>query len=376
VQSKSTMPRRFGLMLFAVGIVFGGIFGFKAFIDAQIDAFFDEMPAPTATITAAEVRVDRWTPEIRAVGTLEAVQGATLTTEIGGIVREILFQPGTEVSEGTVLLRLDTETDQAQLASLQAAARLADQELRRARQLQQERNISEAEVQRRESEAEQARATVVAQQARIRQKSLRAPFDGVLGIRRVNLGQFVAPGDPIVALESVDPIFVNFTLTERRLGQIRKGQPIAVGVDAFADSFEGEIIAIEPRVRSASRSFEVQALLDNPEHRLRAGQFARVTLALGEPEEVLVLPQTALRFNPFGNSVFVIYEDDAGQLRVRERFVRTGERRGDLIRITEGLEAGERVASSGLLKLQNETAVAITEEARPSEDPTPRPPNA
>ncbi|TVP80206.1 efflux RND transporter periplasmic adaptor subunit [Thioalkalivibrio sp.] len=370
------MPRRFVWMLLAVGIVLGGIFGFKAFIDAQIDAFFDEMPAPTATITAAEVRVDRWTPEIRAVGTLEAVQGATLTTEVGGIVREILFQPGTEVSEGTVLLRLDTETDQAQLVSLQAAARLADQELRRARELLQERNISEAEVQRRESEAEQARATVAAQQARIRQKGLRAPFDGVLGIRRVNLGQFVSPGDPIVALESVDPIFVNFTLTERRLGQVRKGQSIAVGVDAFADSFEGEIIAIEPRVRSASRSFELQALLDNPEHRLRAGQFARVTLALGEPEEVLVLPQTAIRFNPFGNSVFVIYEDSEGQLRVRERFVQTGERRGDLIRITEGLEAGERVASSGLLKLQNETAVEITEEARPSEDPEPSPPNA
>jgi membrane fusion protein, multidrug efflux system len=370
------MPRRFVFMLIAVGIVLGAIFGFKAFVGAQIDAFFDEMPAPTATITAVEARTDRWTPEIRAVGSLEAVQGTILTTEVGGIVREILFQPGTEVSEGIVLLRLDTETDQAQLVSLQAAARLADQEFRRARQLQQERNISEAEVQRRESEAEQAQAAVAAQQARIGQKSVRAPFDGFLGIRRVNLGQFVSPGDPIVALESVDPIFVNFTLSEHRLGQVRKGQPLAVHVDAFAERFEGEITAIEPRVRSASRSFEVQALLHNPEHRLRAGQFARVTLALGEPEDVLVLPQTAIRFNPFGNSVFVIYEDADGQLRVRERFVRTGERRGDLIRITEGLAAGERVASSGLLKLQNETPVAITEDARPGEDPAPRPPNA
>ena len=370
------MIKRFILMLLVVGILFGGIFGFKTFIDAQIDEFFDQMPVPTATITATEARVARWSEEIRAVGTLEAVQGTTLTTEVGGIVREILFQPGTEVQADTELLRLDTETDQAQLASLQAAARLADQELRRARQLQQERNISEAEVQRRESEADQARASVAAQQARISQKSLRAPFDGILGIRRVNLGQFISPGDPIVTLEAVDPIFVNFTLTERRLGQIRTGQSIAVDVDSFADSFAGEIIAIEPRVRSASRSFEVQALLDNPEQRLRAGQFARVTLALGEPTEVIVLPQTALRFNPFGNSVFVIYEDDEGQLRVRERFVQTGERRGDLIRITEGLEAGERVASSGLLKLQNETPVGITEEARPSEDPAPSPPNA
>lgn len=370
------MSKRFFLMLIVVAVVFGGIFGFKAFIDSQIDAFFDSMPVPTATITATEARQDRWTPEIRAVGTLEAVQGAMLSTEVGGIVREILLQPGTEVMEGTVLLRLDTETDEAELVALEAAARLAEQELQRARRLVQERNISEAEVQRRQSEAEQARAAVAAQRARINQKSLRAPFDGILGIRRVNLGQYVSPGDPIVTLESVDPIYLNFTLAERRLGQIRTGQPVQLEVDAFSERFAGTISAIEPRVRAGSRTFEVQALVRNPDGRLRAGQFARVTLAAGEPEDVIVLPQTAIRFNPFGNSVFVIYEDDEEALRVRERFVQTGERRGDLIRIVDGLEVGERVASSGLLKLQNETPVEITDEARPSEDPDPRPGNA
>jgi membrane fusion protein, multidrug efflux system len=370
------MTRRFFLMLFAAALVLGGIFGFKAFIDSQIQGFFDTMPVPTATITATEARVDRWTPEVRAIGTLEAVQGSELSTEVGGIVREIMFQPGSEIIEGTELLRLDTETARAELVSLEAAARLAEQELQRARRLAQEQNISEAEVQRRQSEAEQARAAVAAQRARINQKSLRAPFDGVLGIRRVNLGQFVSPGDPIVTLESLDPIYVNFTLTERRLGQVRPGQAVEVVVEAFADTFRGQITAIEPRVRAESRSFELQGVLGNPERKLRAGQFARVTLKVGEPEEVIVLPQTSIRFNPFGNSVFIIYEDDEGQLRVRERFVQTGERRGDLIRITEGLEAGERVASSGLLKLQNETPVEITEEAEPSQDPAPRPDNA
>jgi membrane fusion protein, multidrug efflux system len=370
------MSKRFLLMLAAVTLVFGGIFGFKAFIDKQIDAFFDNMPVPTATITATEARLDRWIPELRAVGTLEAVQGAMLSTEVGGIVREILFQPGSETVEGSVLLRLDTETDQAELASLEAAARLAEQELQRARRLAQEQNISEAELQRRLSEAEQARAAVAAQRARINQKNLRAPFDGVLGIRRVNLGQYVSPGDPIVILESVDPIYVNFTLTERRLGQVRTGQPVLVSVDAFSESSEGEISAIEPRVQAGSRTFEVQALIQNPDGRLRAGQFARVTMSLGDPQEAIVVPQTSIRFNPFGNSIFVVYEDDVGQLRVRERFVRTGERRGDLIRVLEGLEAGERVASSGLLKLQNQTPVEITDDARPSEDPSPRPGNA
>lgn len=370
------MNRRFLLMLLAMTAILGGIFGFKAFINAQIDAFFDAMPIPTATITATEAHIDHWTPEIRAVGSLEAVQGAVLSTEVGGIIREILFQPGSEVVEGTVLLRLDTETDQAELLSLEAAARLAEQELLRARRLVEERNIAEAELQRRQTEAEQARAAVAAQRARINQKSLRAPFDGVLGIRRVNLGQFISPGDAVVTLESVDPIYVNFTLAERRLGQVRAGQPLQVHVDAFAETFAGRITAIEPRVRTDSRSFEIQGLLPNPDRRLRAGQFARVTLATGDPEPVIVVPQTAIRFNPFGNSVFVLYEDDTGQLRVRERFVQTGERRGDLIRIRDGLEPGERVASSGLLKLQTGTPVAVTEEAEPSADPAPRPPNA
>ncbi|MFO8152186.1 efflux RND transporter periplasmic adaptor subunit [Thioalkalivibrio sp.] len=370
------MNRRFFLMLLVVAMVFGGIFGFKAFIDAQIETFFDEAPVPTATITATTARVDRWTPEIRAIGSLEAVQGATLSTEVGGIVREILFQSGSEAVEGTPLLRLDTETDRAELVSLEAAARLAEQEWQRARRLVEERNISEAEVQRRRSELEQARAAVATQRARINQRSLRAPFDGVLGIRRVNLGQYVSPGDPIVTLESLDPIYVNFTLAEGRLGQASAGQVVQVRVDAFDETFEGRISAIEPRVRAESRSYEVQALVQNPERRLRAGQFARVTLATGEPEERIVLPQTAIRFNPFGNSVFVLYEDEEGQLRVRERFVQTGERRGDLIQIIDGLAAGERVASSGLLKLQNETPVAITEEAQPSEEPDPRPDNA
>ena len=370
------MNRRFLLMLLAVAVVFGAIFGFKAFIDAEIDAFFDEMPVPTETITASVARADHWRPEIRAIGSLEAVQGATLSTEVGGIVREILFQPGSEVVEGTPLLRLDTETDRAELASLEAATRLAEQEWQRARRLAVEQNISEAEVQRRRSELEQARAAVAAQRARINQRMLRAPFDGVLGIRRVNLGQYVSPGDSIVTLESVDPIYVNFSLAEGRLGQVKTGQSLELRVDAFAETFAGTISAIEPRVRAASRSFEVQGLVRNPERRLRAGQFARVTLATGKPQAVIVLPQTAIRFNPFGNSVFVIYEDDEEQLRVRERFVQTGERRGDLIRVVDGLEEGERVASSGLLKLQNETPVEITEEAQPSEDPDPRPDNA
>jgi membrane fusion protein (multidrug efflux system) len=370
------MSRRFFLMLLAVGVVFGGIFGFEAFVQTQIDAFFDNMPVPTETITATEARAAFWTPEVTAIGTLEPVQGTALSMEIGGIVREISFAPGTRVTEGEVLLRLDTETDVAELQSLRAAAQLAEQELDRARRLEQERSISEAEVQRRQAAAQQARAAVSAQQARINQKNLRAPFDGVLGIRRVNLGQFVAPGTAIVSLQALDTLYVNFTLPERWLGQVMVGQAVEIQVDAFDQAFSGQISVIEPQVRSASRNFEVQALLANPDNQLRPGQFARVRLATGDAERVVQIPQTAVRFNPYGNSVFVLYEDEDAQLRVRERFIITGERRGNLIRVLEGLEPGERIASSGLLKLQNTTPVRITDQAEPVESLTPRPPNA
>lgn len=190
-----------------------------------------------------------------------------------------------------------------------------------------------------------------AQEARIRQKSLRAPFAGELGIREVSVGQFVGPGDPIVVLEALQPLYVNFTLPERRLGEIALGQDVRVEVDAFGEEFTGEVTAIEPRVRAASRMFRVQALLENEQGRLRAGQFARVTLDRGESEEAVVAPQTAIRFAPWGQSVFVIAEDDEGQLRVEQRLIETGARRGDLVQVLDGLEPGERIAASGLLKL-------------------------
>lgn len=374
------MKTRFVLMLLVLGLLLGSVFGFKAFINTQIDAYFDNMPMPTASITATEAKTDTWTPQVTAVGNLQAVQGTLLSTEVGGIVREILFESGREVRAGTALLRLDTETDQADLESLEAAARLAEQELRRARQLSQQANISEAEVQRRQSEAEQARARLLAQGARIAQKTLRAPFDGTLGLRRVNLGQFISPGDPIVLLEALDPIYVNFSLNEAWLGRVTPGQTIQVQLDTLNETRVGTISAFEPRVRTGSRSFEVQATLDNTDRQLRGGQFARILLAVGAPETVVVVPQTAVRYNPFGNSVFVIVPADEAAsetpLVVRERFVETGERRGNLIRIVSGLEPGERIASSGLLKLQNGTPVIIRDAPRPDEDSSPHLPNA
>ncbi|WP_019024647.1 MULTISPECIES: efflux RND transporter periplasmic adaptor subunit [unclassified Thioalkalivibrio] len=369
------MSKRFFLMLLGVALVLGGIFGFKAFVDQQIAEFFDEMPEPTATINAATVETDRWAPQLRAVGDLEAVQGATLSFEAQGIVDRIHFANGAFAEAGETLVELDTELDEAELESLRAEAQLSARELERARGLVQRNDISDSEFQRRATEAQQAQAAVNAQEARIRQKRLRAPFDGQLGIRQVNEGQFVGPGDPIVVLESLDPLYVNFTLPERRLANVERGQSVEVTVDAYGETFEGQITAIEPRVRAASRMFRVQAMITNEDHRLRPGQFARVTLQRGEPEEGLVVPQTAVRFAPWGNSVFVIFEDDDGDKRVEQRLVEIGERRGDLVRIVDGLEEGDEIAVSGLLKLQNDTPVKITEDAQPDAERDPRPAN-
>ena len=371
------MNRRMVVMLIGVGILFGGIFGYKAFVSAMIDDYFDSMPPPTATITAAEVSRMTWTPGLEAVGSFSAVQGAMLTTEAAGIVREIRFASGDRVEAGAELVVLDSEADRARLRSLEAAKRLADLELERARRLAAQNSISEAELTRRQSEAEQAMAAVNEQRARIAQKTVRAPFAGELGIRQVNVGQYLSPGDPVVSLQSVDPIYVNFNLAERYVADVRRGQTLRVRVDARDAEFRGAINAVEPSVRDSTRTFAVQATVDNLDGLLRAGMFGRVSLDIGEAEDVVVAPLSAISFSPYGNSVFVVSEDDDGQLRVSRRFVQTGSRRGDLIRITQGLEPGDRVATSGLLKLRNDAVVKISDDeaVQPRQDPDPRPDN-
>lgn len=371
------MNKRMIVMLIGVGILFGGIFGYKAFVNAMIDDFFDNMPAPTATITAGEARHMSWTRQLEAVGSFSPVQGAMLTTEVGGIVREIRFESGSTVDTGAVLAILDSETDQARLRSLESAQRLAALELERARLLASRNNISEAELQRRESEADQAVAALNEQRARLAQKTLRAPFSGQLGIRQVNVGQYISPGDPVVSLQSVNPIYVNFSLPERQVAEIRRGQELTVRVDARDSQFSGTVNAIEPSIRDSTRTFETQALVENPDGLLRAGMFGRVSLNIGQPDDVVVAPLSGVSFSPYGNSVFVITEDDDGQLRVNRRFIQTGARRGDLVVVTEGLEPGDRLATSGLLKLRNDAVVTISDDpaVQPREEMAPQPDN-
>ncbi|MEE4296439.1 MAG: efflux RND transporter periplasmic adaptor subunit [Wenzhouxiangella sp.] len=372
------MNKRMILMLAAVTVLFGGIFGYKAFVDQMIQSAFDDMGPETVTVTASQVRSEQWTPQVEAIGTFNPVRGVELSLEMSGIVREVFFENGQSVEPGQRLLALDTSVDEARLTERQAALRLAELELERQRRLFQQRSISEAVLDRAAAEADQARAAVAASQASIDQKILRAPFTGRLGIRQVNPGQFLAPGSPIVSLQSLNPIFFDFTLPQRQLPLLSPGTRLVAGVDAFPDqTFSGEVTAIEPRVNESTRSFAVQATFDNSEERLRPGMFAHADLDLGAPREVLVVPRTAIRSSTYGDSVFVI-EDEGEGLKVVQRFVRTGTARGDLIAVLDGLEAGDRVAASGLLKLQNNTPVQIDDDpdVQPSENPDPRPGNS
>lgn len=387
-RSPST-TRRMVLMLTLSLIVFGGIFGVKWFGSKQMNAMFDNMQPPPATITAAIAREETWDDTLEAVGTLVAINGTDVTTEAGGVVRAIRFEAGQPVRKGDVLIELNTENELATLRALEAAAKLAVTQRDRWRELGAQKLVSRDEVDQRVAEAAAAIARAEAQRALIAQKTIRAPFDGILGIRRINLGEYVQPGSPLVSLQSLDPIYLNFTLPEQRMGQVGVGAIVRATVDALpGQTVEGRITAIEPGVDASTRNFTVQATLRNPDRALRPGTFAKVGFDTGARRNVIVIPQTAVSFNPYGNSVYVIGEagkpgegkaqpaqgDAAAQgttLVVSQRFVKTGVTHGDLVAVLDGLKPGERIASSGLLKLRNDATVIVDNKVQPNADAKP-----
>jgi membrane fusion protein (multidrug efflux system) len=387
------------IMLAVTAVVFGGIFGFKWFGNKMMNQFFDNMPMPPIAITATEAQEQTWPATVEAVGTVTAVNGIAVSAEVAGVVQSIRFRSGDRVAAGTVLVTLDSVVDQAELRTLEAQLSLAETELARGQDLFGSEVMAKSQFDRLESAAAQAAARVEAQRALIAKKTIRAPFAGVLGIRQANLGQYVSPGTPLVTLQSMDPIYVNFSLPEQRLGTLAVGMDVSAGVDAFPDAaFSGRINAIEPRVNESTRNFDVQATFRNTDARLQPGLFARVRIALPKSEHYVVVPQTAVSYNPYGNSVYVIQEATAGAaggtgpqptegaqatsagqgptLVVTRRLVKTGPTRGDFVAVIEGLKPGERVATSGLLKLRNDAVVVVNNAVTPAADLQPSPPES
>lgn len=372
------MNKRLVVMLIGTGIVFGAIFGFKAFGLRMMNEAMDNQSLPAPTVSTAIAEEVSWGAEISAVGGFSAVQGTELATESSGIVDSISFESGARVKKGDVLITLTSLTARAELDSLKADARLAAQELKRVERLVEKKVMAKSELDRRVAELESARAKAIAQGARLSTKTLKAPFDGALGIRRVSLGQYLAAGTPVVSLQSLSPIYLDFSLPEQRIADVQPGLPVVATGDAFPDrSFTGKIHAVSATINPDTRNFEVQAIFDNPDQLLKPGMFAHVRIKLpAVNQRLIVVPQTAISYSPYGNSLYVVARaagDESVAPRVKRRFVKTGVQRGDLVAIDSGLQAGEEVVTSGLLKLQNDIEIVVDNEVLPDASVTPDP---
>ena len=376
------MNKRMMWMLIGTGVVFGGVFGMKWFGGKMMNQYFDNMPMPPAVVSSAVAKSENWAASLNGVGSVVASNGADVTTESGGIIAALHFESGARVKKGDLLVTLSAGTERADLARLQAQADLAQSEFARLERLYKLDAISKSELDRAQADLSAARAGADAQRAKLAQKQIRAPFSGQLGIRQVNVGQYLSAGTPIVSLQAINPVFVDFTLPEQNQAAVQNGQTVSVVVDSQPGrTFSGVISAIEPLVDSKTRNFKVRARFDNADEALRPGLFARASIGLANTASVVTIPQTSVSYNPYGNSVYVIQsvkgKDADGkavdELVVRRRFIKTGETRGDLVAVTDGLKAGEQVATSGLLKLQNDSKVKINNTVQPSASATPTP---
>jgi membrane fusion protein (multidrug efflux system) len=353
------VTRLIGTIL-ALGLIAGGIVLYRQQQDSARAAAMAGGPPP-ATVTATRVETTLWARRIEAVGDLAAVQDVALASEVPGKVVAIEFESGAAVRAGDVLVRLDAADDRAQLESLASDLALARLELDRILKLRDSAAFSQSQLDRAQAQVNSLRALADRQQVLIDRKVVRAPFDGRLGIRRVSLGDILAPGDPIVRLQSLDPIYVDLTVPERHRGAVAPGQPLTLSVAAWpGETFAGEVLVVSPDVDVRSRTLTLRGRLANPDLRLQPGMFATVQLVVGEAEPVLTLPRTAVAFYAYGESVFVI--DETGEAPVvHRRPVTVGRTRGERIEILSGLGAQERVVHTGHLKLREGQGVRIVE---------------
>ncbi len=334
---------------------------------------------PPSAVTSFEAKAVSWQPVISAIGTLAPVEGVTVAADADGTIVKIAAESGSVVKAGDLLIELDTSVERAQLAAAEAGSALAKLQHERAADLVAKNTISKSEFDVATAQLNQAGANLAAITATIEKKHVRAPFDGRVGIRLVNLGQFVARGRALLPIQKLDPIFVNFSVPQRQLAALALNQKIALRVEGFTKPFEGKISAINSEVDAATRNVSVQALLANPEEKLRAGMFVQVEveLPLGAPQ--VVLPATAIVYAPYGNSVYIIEQmkdkDGKEYLGVRQQIVKLGATRGDLVAVESGVKPGEKVATSGVFKLRNASPVQVNDTVQPSSSATPKPAN-
>ena len=379
VQSNAR-PRRRRSLGIAIGLLVAiviFVFGIKALQIGKMMSSPKMMPS--VTVTSAPVKEENWAPMLSAVGSVSAAQGAVVSAELAGIVSEISFENGAEAKKGDVLMKLDTSQEEALLRSAASEAQLARTDLERSRDLAMKKVVSSAELDSAQSKFTRLNAVVDKMRSNIAKKTLIAPFDGQLGIRQVNVGQMINAGQQVVGLTSLDSLYVDFALPEQHLSKLTKDLEVQVRVDALPGrEFKGKLTAINSMLDPVTRNVPLQATLENPDHALHPGMFAKVNVMLPETKKAIVIPGAAVSYAPYGDSVFVIEKqkdpkNGKESLMLRQQFVRIGEVRGDFVSVLKGLKAGEEVVGTGVFKLRNGMAVTINNDLAPKPELNPNP---
>lgn len=373
------MIKRMAIMLVLTGVVLGGVFGFQLFKASMIQKVMASLANPPQTVSTTVAAAQDWRSTLEAVGSVRAVNGASLSAEVPGIVSALHFESGSDVKAGDLLLELEASDDIAHLNALKATAELQRIVFERDSRLLKNQAIPQQQVDTDKSNLLNAQSLADQQQALVDYKSVKAPFSGRLGIRQVDLGQFLPAGTPIVTLQQLDPIYVDFYVPQQALASVRKGQPVTAKVDTFPDrSFKGEVSSINAQVDTATRTVQIRASVENKDFLLLPGMFATVDIETAEPQHYVTLPQTAIAYNSYGDIAYLV--DDKGkdangqpQLVARQAFVTTGPTRGDQVAILDGVKAGETVVTAGQLKLRNGTPVHVDNTVQPANDSNPKP---
>jgi membrane fusion protein, multidrug efflux system len=374
------------VFLILFGLFLGAMFGLGFVKFNQIQGFIKLSksgafaPPPTAVTTDIAKKTD-WQPTMDSVGSLVAVNGVTVSTDLAGIVSQIAFESGSKVRAGDLLVHLDTKQEEAQLRQAEAQRDFALISLKRNKELLGKHAVAQADCDNAEASYRQAQSSVDQYAALIARKTIRAAFDGIAGIRQVNLGQYLKEGDAIVALQAFDPIYVNFSLPQQDLSKLGVGMKVELQVDAFGSQiFSGKITAINSMVDQSTRNVQVQATLPNGDYKLRPGMFAKVSVVVNESKSVVAIPATAVHYAPYGNSIFIVSEmkDQQGKSYkgVREQFVKVGQTRGDLVAVDSGLNPGEEIVTSGVFRLRNAAPIIINNDIKPGSELAPTPSNS
>lgn len=366
------------IMLVIAAVLIGAVTWFHLFKDRMIGQYMKGMANPPQTVSTAKAELLTWQPTVQALGTLRASQQASLSTPVGALVTGIHFESGQHVRAGQELVALDPAPLQAQLQQLQAQLHLAQLNLQRDRAQLAAQAVSQAVVDTDQATVQADEAGVAAQKALIAQHIISAPFPGRLGLRHVDLGQYLAPGGVAVTLQKLDPMLIDFNVPQSQVDMVRVGMVGKLTSNSVPGrTFSAKVIAIEPQVDTATRNLTVRAEVRNPGEKLLPGVFASVRLDRGSPESYITLPNAAVTYNPFGETVYVIKDEGKGadgkpHLVAEQRFITTGPQRGDQVAVLKGLKAGETVVTSGQLKLRNGTPVVINNSVEPSNDPDPK----